>query len=305
MKQFFKHVCTGAVFIIILAILLGAASFVFSPKDNSKKAGMQDPTAHGYLAEPENSIDVLFVGDSECYSAFSPRIIWKQQGITSYVCGTPGQKLYYSLEMIEEVFKTQSPKIVVLETNAIYRKFARKSVAVNEVELVLPIFRYHDRWKTLSADDLNFNTQYTHIEKNRGYRVNKDVRSVSPGKYMKKTKIRETIPKINLNYMDKIISLCEEHGAKLILVSTPSTKNWSYKRHNGIKEYAEKKGLKYIDLNTTKKLKIDWTKDTRDHGDHLNHSGAKKVSKYMGKYFKKTGLFEDKRGRTEYASWDE
>ena len=35
--------------------------------------------------------------------------------------------------------------------------------------------------------------------------------------------------------VDYVNAHAEEIGAKLILESTPSTKNWSYKRHNGIK----------------------------------------------------------------------
>ncbi|EOS37695.1 hypothetical protein C808_03675 [Lachnospiraceae bacterium M18-1] len=33
-------------------------------------------------------------------------------------------------------------------------------------------------------------------------------------------------------YMEKILKLCRKHGAKLVLVSTPSPKNYNYQKHN-------------------------------------------------------------------------
>ena len=51
-------------------------------------------------------------------------------------------------------------------------------------------------------------------------------------------------------------------------------------------------------------LKINWKKDTKDKGNHLNYRGAKKVTKYLGNYLKKTGLLEDHRKDSKYESWD-
>ena len=102
-----------------------------------------------------------------------------------------------------------------------------------------------------------------------------------------------------------IQELCEEHGAKLLLLSTPSTVNWNYQRHNGIQELADELGLEYIDLNTrTQEVPIDWSKDTFDRGDHLNHTGTVKVSQFLAKYMEGTQMFSDRRGDSKYASWN-
>ena len=89
-----KKILSGIGFFLILLVLIAAASYVVLPKNNTREAGMLTPQANGFLGEPENTIDVLFLGNSESYCGFIPMEIWKEQGITSYVCGSSAQKLY-------------------------------------------------------------------------------------------------------------------------------------------------------------------------------------------------------------------
>ena len=51
-------------------------------------------------------------------------------------------------------------------------------------------------------------------------------------------------------------------------------------------------------------IPIDWSKDTRDGGDHVNYFGAEKVSAYLGKYLSGTGLFKNRRSDPAYAQWE-
>ena len=83
MKSIAKNLLTTVVFLGILALLLFFTSRLLQPKGNAKEDGMHDATANGILSEPENTLDVLFLGDSESYSSFIPLKIWQEQGITS------------------------------------------------------------------------------------------------------------------------------------------------------------------------------------------------------------------------------
>ena len=86
----------------------------------------------------------------------------------------------------------------------------------------------------------------------------------------------------------------------------PCQKNWNYKIHNGAEEAAKKLGIDYLDLNLVKDgLNMDWAKDTRDKGEHLNNYGAEKVSDYLGKYITSLGLTADKRNMAGFESWNE
>ena len=115
-KRFLLHSCKAVVFILVILGLLFALSPVFMPKTNKD---LRDSSANGILAEPAGTIDVIIVGDSEAYCTFIPLQMWNDYGITSYVCGTPKQTLDYSEDFLRKAFKSQKPKVVVLETNSV------------------------------------------------------------------------------------------------------------------------------------------------------------------------------------------
>lgn len=150
--------------------------------------------AYGILGEPENTIDVIFIGDSESYCSFNPQQIWKEYGITSYVCGTPAQILPYTNELITQVFEKQSPKTVVLETNVIFRKSTKESAIFNKIEQQFPVFRYHDRWKSLSIDDWKLEYDYSYTNKQKGFRPKKDIVPADATEYMVYTAEKKKFP---------------------------------------------------------------------------------------------------------------
>ena len=84
MNHFIKHALRIIVFSLILVVMLFFFSKVMTPKSNSKDDGMYDELANGVLGEPDNTLDVLFLGDSEVYSGIMPIKIWKHHGITSF-----------------------------------------------------------------------------------------------------------------------------------------------------------------------------------------------------------------------------
>jgi len=103
-----------------------------------------------------------------------------------------------------------------------------------------------------------------------------------------------------------IAAFCRERGARLVLFSSPSPVNWSWIRHNSVEALAQRLEIPYLDTNLMpEQIPINWQQDTRDHGDHLNHAGAEKVSVYLGQYLAETGLFSDKRTQETYALWNE
>ena len=69
MSRFLKHTLRCVVFLAVLALLLTGVSQLVRPKNNTRSDGIHDPAANGILGEPDNTIDLLILGDSESYSA--------------------------------------------------------------------------------------------------------------------------------------------------------------------------------------------------------------------------------------------
>ena len=306
MKTKYKNVLKAAAFMLGLVVLIEGASLIFKPKRKYVEGGVHDQAANGILSEPENTIDMLVLGDSETYCSIVPLRLWEKQGITSFVCGTSAQKLCYSEEFLHKAFRNQSPNVVILETNAIYREFSVSDEIIHKADRIFPVFRYHDRWKTFNDRDASLAAKYSYMEGSKGYMYNVSVDPADTTGYMKADKRVNPVSKRNAEYVKSIKEFCDKKGAKFILLSTPSTKNWNSQRHNGIVQLAEELGVEYIDMNTeSADVGIDWSRDTRDKGNHLNFYGAVKVTDWLGNYFKESGLLEDHRGNESYAeAWN-
>lgn len=140
-----------------------------------KSAGMQQVSANGILSEKKKTIDMLVIGDSESYSSISPMQMWAEHGFTSYVCGTPKQSLHDSYQFIQKALKTQQPKVVILETNGLFRKYSINQFMKAKGKDLFPIFEYHNRWKKLKSDDFKNEIHYTWDETLKGYRYSDNV----------------------------------------------------------------------------------------------------------------------------------
>lgn len=298
-----KKIIKSISFIAILLVLLIISSFIFSPKNNTKEAGIHDVKANGILGEKENTIDVLIVGDSEAYSSISPLQMYNEYGFTSYNGATSAQKLYETLNYIEKVYKTQKPKIVLIEVNLMFRKQDTSSAFGSKFNKIFPVFEYHNRWKKITLNDLNQKIEYTWTDDNKGFKTSKEINPPRKKEYMEESKLMKEIPDLNYYYFKKIINTIKSNGGKILLYSAPSSKNWNYKKHNSITSLAEKYNLTYIDLNL-EDIDIDWNTDTRDKGDHLNYYGAYKATAFIGKYLNTNYKLPNHKEDSNYSNWN-
>ena len=304
MKKFLMQTCRCCLFIGGLALLLLVASKLVTPKSfGTKDSSIQDAMANAIMDEPEQTIDLLILGDSETYSSMIPLQLWKDYGITGYNCGTPAQNLGYSMDFLKKAFQKQTPKVVILETNAIYRDFSYAEAVKYKMDRKFSIFSYHNRWKSFSK---KAGQTSVYADNTKGYVFSDAIAAADAGEYMKLTSEKETISAKSLTYLDDIAAFCKKKNAKLVLVSTPSVVNWNYRRHNSVQEVANRLGVEYIDMNVlTENIPINWDTDTRDHGDHLNYSGAYKVTSYLGEMLSGWEVLPDHRFDQKYTAWDD
>lgn len=296
-----KNILHSLLFLLPLTALVVLLGPVFAPKNNTSAAGMLEADPIAILSQPENSIDLLFLGDSEAYSGFVPMALWQDYGIASFVCACVDQKPYETEAFLKAALERQSPKVVVLETNVLYRVYSRVDRIVPAAQRLFPVLRYHSRWKSLTLRDLQ-SPEYTGEYPDRGYHL---LLSASPRKdlegYMAPTDAQEALSGANLRSLRNISNLCREKNIRLILYSVPSPENWSMARHNTMEDLARELGVLYLDGNLESR-DIDWDRDTYDNGDHLNYYGAAKITRWLGDFL--SDALPDHRGEAAYAAWD-
>lgn len=297
-----KNLLKSILFVTILIIMYFFFSYLFLPKDNIKEFGLYKTSLYEVLGEKPNTIDVVAIGDSLVYSSICPMEIYGNYGYTVFDCAEPAQIMPDAYEYYKVALESQKPKIAIIESNILFRD-ASKNPWYNESLKVLknsiPLILNHNNWKKMIFSDFGL------VSEEKGYRSNKDVRPSENKDYMRASNKTKTIPDANIDYLKKIIKLSKEHNVKLVFVGLPSQKSWSYEKHKKMEEVSKEFGLEYINLNGNEDLKIDWTQDTKDRGDHLNFYGAKKVSKFIGEYLKNTDLLEDHREDPKYSELNE
>ena len=300
----FKHFIRTVFFLGILCLLLVPVSLVCLPKDNTEEAGMQKAPANAVRSQAARSIDVLFLGDSEAYSGFVPLDLWRDTGIPGFVCSSLDQKMYETWELLRMALEYQSPKVLVLETNVLYRVYPSTDTLAPSIEPHIPVLRYHDRWKSLTWADFTRKPRYTALSPDRGYHLLTEAEPADLEGYMRPMEEWEPLSRQNRSYLQKIADLCREQGIELILFSVPSPSNWTVRRHNTISDTARELGVPYLDGNLLD-LGIDWDTDTYDAGDHLNYYGAAKVTAWLGQYLGSHYPLTDRREDPAYAHWHE
>lgn len=302
MKQLGKKI----IFIVVLCSILIALSVVFYWKgsENLSKIPVRIRPFLGIQKEKENSIDIVILGDSESLTSISPLELWQVNGTTSYVCGQSGQKIQETYYMLKTALKNQTPQLVILETNTLFRyqnSMDQFKTSLDEMtNYYFPIFRYHDYWKWLFRKE-----EYHHNIDYKGFKMKEHVDSYNGDAYMIETDVKQDISPFVKLYLEKILKECKKKNIELILLSTPSPVNYNYQKHNALEQYAKHKNLKYLDLNLkVEEVGVDWKTDTLDKGDHLNISGAQKVTKYLGKYLENQYDLKDHRLDRNFKEWN-
>ena len=310
MKKALKPVA----FLLVLVCLLIGTSYFVAPKEYENVYDIQlvNRKIDAVSQEKENTLDVLFTGDSEASNTFSPFQYWKEQGIASYNLGGSAQRLNDCYTVLEEVLKHQKPKILVLEPNTLFRKNAvynKEDSVLMMAEQLFPVLHHHNIYKSinLGVNLLGATKENAYADQCKGYYARVKIRPYQGSDQYMKTNKRETaIYPETMKYFEKIVQLCKENQVELIMVSSPSPKNWSDERHDVIQALCDNYGITYYDLNKLDNaLALDWTTDTLDRGDHLNINGSKKVNAYFGKILKEKYHIPDHRGEADYAIWDQ
>lgn len=328
MESFKKFIWTILLTIVLSFIILWGISKIFIPKWLDSDSNRMSYIIKGFYKEPKNTIDILFTGNSDVYRGISPMALYEKLGVTSYNFVSAGQRMWVGLPMLEEALRYQSPKIVFFNIDELF--FTSKSVGnthkvydnmsfglpkikgifdanyENNGKLLhfLPSVYFHDRYKELTFDDFKY-AFYDYTDPLKGMDLVAFSKEFSYDlNYMEKSDEKEIIPEKNLEYLDKMRTLCEEKDIEFILIEIPSADSWNYKKHNAVEAYANDYNLKFLDLNLNlDEMNFDWMHDSSDGGDHLNIYGAEKVTNFIATFLEENYSLENHKEDEKYQRW--
>ena len=305
-------------FVLLLFVILHRVDEI--QKIKGIESGSYNPRSQysGFYKMDKNTVDVLFLGSSHCYCAFSPQEFYDSCGIRSYNLGSSQQSIWISYFWLKEALRYQKPSAVVLETFFIttndgtggnepsVRKAldymrpspvkAEAALAVSRLKeeirpesFLLTNLRFHARYSDLTFQDFG-RESFSRTEAAKGYCAlgngsnTEEFTPLSDHAYEGESL---SLPPETVSYLEKIRDLCRENGIVLLFVKTPST-HWSAAEHAWVETFARENDIPFIDYNTESNyalLGYAFTQDSYDYG-HPNIYGAKKIASALGKVLK-------------------
>ena len=257
----------------------------------------------------ENTLDVVVLGSSHAYCSIDNLLLKEEYGIESYTLATQQQSLKLNYYYFQEMLKTQSPEIVVVELFMVGRVNGYQSddilhdaidvlpMSWNKIQMIedavpedkrmehyFPIIKYHTRWKELTLDDFSFDYK-SWVDEEHGFVRLHQVYPTELDLSLSLGKVRD-LTEEELEYLDKIENLASENSIKLIYLYAPYPMDG-----NGVdyaytlEKYADSKGILYLNgYELLTELNYDGSLDFCDEYGHLNESGAQKLTYFLGKY---------------------
>lgn len=304
-----RNIIRFAAFALTGFLLLQAASFFFRGSYWFSRGFIYDRTARlaAFDTETPGQIDVLNLGDSLSICALSPLELFRDYGITSYNLGQDMQFPVESYYALKHALKTQPIKVVLLETNAIFYENSLADEGVKtlseSLQSLFPFLRYHNLWKIpfMKKSIRSYFKGYTINEIERPFTYDKEYD-------FNNTTVYYPIARQQLFQLKRIQKLCEDYGITLILYSSASIMNYyTMRKHNTLIDICRENGIHFIDANyDIASVNVNWETDTWDNGDHLNLSGCRKMTAYLGDRLRATvNDLPDHRSDPLYVSWTE
>ncbi len=336
-KNNLKSICRGIAFVLVFLVGFYYLSLVFTPLRDDAADGFSKNMEFSYRGESKNCIDVVFLGNSDVARGVNPIQIWKDYNITACTIGPSAATAQTVYEKLQDIIKYQNPKIAVIDADCLFfasndyyasvtrdynvtkvanmKKANIKEALDNFNEEILsgiayywPLMKHHSRWNSLELKSFDLKrTKYKYSAK--GYMFTEEsVEFRYANEYMNdKTDQRTHFRSETNKYFDKIYALCRDNNIQLTLMAVPSGSSWSMEKHNSTQWLSEKYNLDFVDYNTDSEFIniFNWKTDTKDAGNHLNYSGATKLTAAYAKHLTETfGLTPSNISTKEREIWE-
>ncbi len=269
--------------------------------------------------------DVLFFGTSHTINAVYPWELWDDYGIASYNMGSHGAPIITSYWIAMNALDYAYPKLIVLDCyyiasdikksedyEQVHKPFDAFPLSLNKIKAVNDMFEgddtnnkydvlwnfilYHNRWNQLEKWDY---TMPYNKEKGGETRIGY-TKPLVFDKVESSEKLTEDY--LSVDYVKEFANHCKSKGIEVLFIYTPFPADDNKQREaNMVADVADKLGVDY--LNFLDMPVVNLNTDMYDEDSHLNPSGAKKVTSYIGQYIKDNYDIPDRRGTEEYSKW--
>ena len=279
--------------------------------------------------QPENSIDVFFVGSSKVYCDIATGVLWEKYGIASFDLGGAEAPAWVSYYQLKEALRRQRPKVICYEVSvpAMYPDILNQSTewatdntygmkwnsnrteqlrANSETEedyrtRLNPFNIMHGRYNDLQENDF---TNVRNTARYKGFDPREKIVEMETPDISGVTTASPCSEKAE-EYARKIIELAKQEDIPILFFASPCEARESEQEIiNYMWQIAQSEGVPYIDFNTRyEEIGMDYSKDM-SVGNHLSYTGNYKFSSYFGQILKDEYDIPDRRGDSRYASWD-
>lgn len=323
-----KQALQSIIFIAIFLYILMTVTYIIRTNGDVKDRFT------GFYAEPKNTIDVVMIGSSPVYPYYAAPMMWGEYGITAYPISSNLQRPIAATYMMEEIRKTQQPKLYVFEmrmytardtdltNNMAYTRGVTDNMKYswNRIKTInamvgeaserytyyFDIFKYHSNWKTMVLPEQIACFRYEKADDQKGYVMTDEVgpcEAVDTSGIMEK----EPMPEFQEECLYKLLNYLKENDLPALFILSPMVMEEEKQRmYNYMDEIVAGYGYEFLNMNDYYgEIGLDFSSDFSDYGGHTNALGAEKCTKFLSEYI--TGWYgvEERRRQKGYESWDE
>lgn len=320
-----------AVTLLLTAWLLFALTELTENKDSDNKYS-------DFFRDRE--YDVLFFGTSNVIDDVFPMELWKEYGIVSYNCGGTSNQLATTYWVMENALDYVTPKVVVIDclhlsedrkraaTPRLHYNLDAFPLSLTKIRAVLDLMDdpvaaaaaeaegtensswtasrtellwdyavYHSRWNDLQKEDFSPQPGREKGAKSLFNVSDGERRQIDTGSGTEPGHVGET-------YLRRMIESCRKRGIDVLLTYLPfPASDLCLKEARRVYDIAEEYGVPYVNFMDDDEI-ISYRYDLHDNYSHLNVSGARKVTSYLGELLVRLFQVPDRRDDAHYSYWE-
>lgn len=306
-------------FLILLSVVFFKSSDILELKTSE--------TCYAEFWKDPSDYDVWFMGTNHMLYGIQPMDLWKDYGYKTYNIAAPSSRMPQIYWTFMCALEYSEPEMVVLDTYHVEKDYMHHNsteklhtgfdaipTSITKAKGVLDIYGkdldlfteymtnfyiYHNRWEELKENDFQ-----TIPGPRKGSRMNDLIYDNSAYEMIEENDVCENTDTIGFRYFRKIIEECQARDIELVLCAVPMCKEQDSQRGmNAVTSIAEEYGLPYLNI-AYEDNPVDIRFDYSDN-EHMNPSGSRKITTYIGDYLSKNYNLTDYRHDPETTQrWD-